>query len=69
MLKKILCMLLAGLMLTSTVACASSDTEDDTAANRGTAAVTEEDNTEIRPELPEVTYDGEPFRILTEEGY
>ena len=66
MFKKILCLLLAGLMLTSTVACATmSDAPVDTA---GTVAATEEVDTEIKPDLPVMDYDGAEFRILADKG-
>ena len=67
MLKKILCLLLSGLMLTSTVACATGDTETTTDAD--TNAASEEEDTELKPDLPEITYDGEAFRILTDDSH
>ena len=62
MLKKLLCLLLAGLMMTSAVACASNDS--DTPADASTAAATEAADTELKPDLPEMDFGGEPFRIL-----
>ena len=64
MLKKILCLLLVGLMLISTVSCATSDTED-TTTSTGTQDVAPED-TELKPELPDKKYTGTTFRILAD---
>ncbi len=66
MVKKLLCLLLAALMLTSTVACATGDTEASTDAD--TVAASEGEDTELKPDLPEMDYDGEAFRVLTDEG-
>ena len=65
MLKKILCLLLTGLVLTSTVACGTAGDGSET-TSPSTSAAAEED-TGPTPELPEVSYNGEPFRILTGE--
>ena len=66
MIKKILCLLLAGLMLVSTVSCATSGEETQTQESGqtvvGTVAETEE-----KPDLPELDYKGEAFRILTDK--
>ena len=51
MLKKLFCLLLAGLMLTSAVACAKTDS-DDPADGSQTNSVTEE-GTELKPDLPD----------------
>ena len=66
MLKRILCVLLAGLMLTSMAACGTTADSGEITTDAPFAA-TEED-TSPKPELPEVSYDGEPFRILTDEN-
>ena len=68
MFKKNLCLLLAGFMLTSTVACAT-DTDSDDPADQKTTAQMEEEETELKPELPDEKYDGAEFRILTGETY
>ncbi len=66
MLKKFVCLCLAGLMLTSTVACAQTD--ENPADTKATAAATEEADTENKPDLPEMNYGGEEFRILASKG-
>lgn len=66
MLKKILCALLAGVILMGSVACANnSDTSNDT---NDTAATAEGTDTEDRPELPEKNYGGDQFNILAKES-
>ena len=64
MLKKTLCLLLAALMLMSTVACASVNT--DTPADGQTTAPTADsgEETELTLDLPEKDYSETPFRIL-----
>ena len=65
MLKKLLCLLLAGLMLMSTVACGEPEPEVNEDGTQ-TAAVTQgEGAEELKPDLPEMNYKGEEFRILT----
>ncbi len=67
MLKKLFCLLLASLMLTSTVACAQTD---DTPTDTNETVATTEADTENKPDLPEMDYGGEEFRILTgKESY
>ena len=63
MLKKIACLLLAGLMLMSTVACAASTDPDAPSAGTQTNAETEAE-TELKPDLPEMDCGGTPFRVL-----
>jgi hypothetical protein len=65
MLKRVFSLLLAGLMLTSTVACAkTNDTSDDTV--KSTVAVSEEADTDLKPDLPQKNYGEAEFRILTD---
>ena len=68
MLKKLCCLLLAGLILTSTVACATSGGDSETSDAVGNQTETELE-TELKPEFPEVSYDGAEFRILTSDSY
>ncbi len=62
MLKKLLCLLISGLMLTSTVACAFGDTEIST--DTETAVTADAADTELKPDLPKMDFGGESFRIL-----
>lgn len=63
MLKRILCLLLSGLMLMSTVACAANDTDGEVNSDT-TASATEDEEAELKPDLPEKDFGGEAFRIL-----
>ncbi len=68
MFKKILCMLLAGLMLVGTVGCATSDTDGSATGDGQTTAASEETDEIPPPDLPEKNYGGESFRILSDEN-
>ena len=68
MLKKLLCLLLAGFMLIGTVACSTSDAEGNVTDEGQTTAAAEEDNVIPPPELPEMDYKGASFRILSDES-
>lgn len=63
MFKKILCLLLAGLMLTSTVACAT-ESDTDTLTDQQTTASAEEIETDLKPDLPKKDYSSSTFRVL-----
>lgn len=67
MLKKLLCALLAGVMLAGSVACAKPD---ETPSETRETAVTEGTDTEEKPDLPVMNYKGEEFTILaSRESY
>jgi ABC-type glycerol-3-phosphate transport system substrate-binding protein len=68
MFKKILCMLLAGLMLVGTVGCATSDADGNATGDGQTGAVTERDDELPPPELPDKDYGGQEFRILAQDN-
>ena len=65
MLKKILCALLAGVMLVGSVACAKPD---DTPSETSKTEAAEGSDTEQKPDLPEMNYAGEEFTILAKEN-
>ena len=66
--KRILALLLAGLMLTSTVACGTPDPDaGENETQTAVASVTEPEETDPRPDLPERDYGGDEFRILTDK--
>ena len=65
--KRILALLLAGLMLMSTIACGTPEPNTDEGDAQTTAAVTDSTDTELKPDLPERNYGGEEFRILTDK--
>jgi ABC-type glycerol-3-phosphate transport system substrate-binding protein len=58
--------LLALVMLAGTVSCGNSES-DDPSKDGQTVIGTEGEDTELKPELPDVTYDDEEFRILTDD--
>ena len=61
MIKKILCLFLAGLMLASVVACGEpEESPDDTGVN----TTVEVDTAEVKPNLPEKNYKGDTFTVL-----
>ena len=66
--KRILTLLLAGLMLCSTVACGTPDPDEGgNETQTANSDVTEPEETELRPDLPDRDYDGAEFRILTDK--
>ena len=69
--KKVLCILLAALMIPCTVllsACAEKPaTDDTTSAENVTGAVTEPEVTEITADLPDVKFNNKPFRVILQE--
>ena len=69
--KKVLCILLAALMIPCAVllsACADKPvTDDTTSAETVTDAVTEPEVTEITADLPDVKYNSKPFRVILQE--
>ena len=60
--------LLALVMLAGTVSCGNSES-DDPSKDGQTAIGTDGEDTELKPELPDVTYDDEKFRILTDDSH
>ncbi len=68
MLKKLLCLLLAGLMLASTVACGTPEPDAGEVGSQTVAAVTEGEGTEeLKPDLPKMDYKGDAFTILAKK--
>ncbi len=69
--KKVLCILLAALMIPCAVllsACAEKPaTDDTTSAETVTGAVTEPEVTEITTDLPDVKFNNKPFRVILQE--
>ncbi len=69
--KKVLCILLAALMIPCAVlltACAEKPaTDDTTSAETVTGAVTEPEVTEITADLPDVKFNNKPFRVILQE--
>ena len=69
--KKVLCILLAALMIPCAVllsACAEKPaTDDTTSAETVTDAVTEPEVTEITADLPDVKFNNKPFRVILQE--
>ena len=63
--KKLLCLILAGMMLLGTVSCASSEDENGDGAQEGTNLSTEtEGETDLKLDLPEKDFGGSSFRIM-----